>query len=210
MVNLCLVLIQILIHLSLQDLRLARELSCRAQWASYQIRSIASCACVGNTGNVFPAIDFNGFRHASRHMCHPRVVMRVGIADPRWWANVTDIPGACATRNFAKRLIVPWFDGQELSGNKMSFPLNLNDMRKLLAKLAPGSVSILRFRSKKSCCGDKTVAISSYFHNRNPIAIQRYPHNESASCPSLSISAKDILSQSINCDATACNGFTYR
>ena len=33
-----------------------------AQWASYQIRQIAVCACVGNTGNVFPATDYIGNR----------------------------------------------------------------------------------------------------------------------------------------------------
>ena len=27
-------------------------------WSSYQIRKIVCCACVGNAGNVFPAIDF--------------------------------------------------------------------------------------------------------------------------------------------------------
>ena len=29
------------------------------QWASYQIRKIAGCACAGNAGNVFPATDCN-------------------------------------------------------------------------------------------------------------------------------------------------------
>ena len=28
------------------------------QWASYQIRKIAGCACAGNTGNVFPRRQF--------------------------------------------------------------------------------------------------------------------------------------------------------
>ena len=28
------------------------------QWASYQIRKIAGCACAGNAGNVSPATDF--------------------------------------------------------------------------------------------------------------------------------------------------------
>ena len=27
-------------------------------WAPYQIGKIASCACAGNAGNVFPATDF--------------------------------------------------------------------------------------------------------------------------------------------------------
>ena len=29
-----------------------------ASWASYQMRKIAGCACVGNAGNVFPTTDF--------------------------------------------------------------------------------------------------------------------------------------------------------
>ena len=32
------------------------------QWASYQMRKIAGCACAGNAGNVFPATDFKGIR----------------------------------------------------------------------------------------------------------------------------------------------------
>ena len=31
-------------------------------WAFNQIRKIASCACTGNAGNVFPATDFKGSR----------------------------------------------------------------------------------------------------------------------------------------------------
>ena len=31
-------------------------------WVSYQIRKIAGCVCAGNTGNVYPAIDFKGNR----------------------------------------------------------------------------------------------------------------------------------------------------
>ena len=41
------------------------------QWASYQIRKIAGCACAGNAGEI-------------------------GGGE-----NVPGIPGACATRNFA-------------------------------------------------------------------------------------------------------------
>ena len=40
-------------------------------------------------------------RHASGYVRHERVVMHVGIADPRWRENVPGIPGAYATRNFA-------------------------------------------------------------------------------------------------------------
>ena len=32
------------------------------QWASYQIRKIAGCACAENAGNVFPAVDLKGNR----------------------------------------------------------------------------------------------------------------------------------------------------
>ena len=31
-----------------------------SEWASYQIREIAGCACAGNSGNVFSATDFKG------------------------------------------------------------------------------------------------------------------------------------------------------
>ena len=36
------------------------------QWASYQIRKIACCACTVDTGNVFPATDFKGNRKLTR------------------------------------------------------------------------------------------------------------------------------------------------
>ena len=39
-------------------------------------------------------------RHASRHVRHARAVMHVGIANPWWRGNVSDIPGAWATHNF--------------------------------------------------------------------------------------------------------------
>ena len=32
------------------------------EWAYYQVRKIAGCACVGNAGNVFPANDVKGNR----------------------------------------------------------------------------------------------------------------------------------------------------
>ena len=39
------------------------------QWASYQIRKIAGCACAGNAGNVFPATDFKGNRKLAISAC---------------------------------------------------------------------------------------------------------------------------------------------
>ena len=39
------------------------------QWASYQIRKIAGCACAGNARNVFPATDLkisdSGMHHGT-------------------------------------------------------------------------------------------------------------------------------------------------
>ena len=55
------------------------------QWASYQIRKIAGCACTGNAGNVFPATNFNRNRLLMIPACiTARAVMHVGIANPRW------------------------------------------------------------------------------------------------------------------------------
>ena len=39
------------------DIRITSE-----PWASCQIREMAGCACAGNAGNVFPAINFKGNR----------------------------------------------------------------------------------------------------------------------------------------------------
>ena len=53
------------------------------QWASYQIRKIASCACAGNAGNDFPCVT-----HVPWCMSGP--LTRGG------GENVRGIPGACA------------------------------------------------------------------------------------------------------------------
>ena len=62
-------------------------------WASCQIRTIASCACAENAGNISPATDFKWncelaitarASRASRHVRHARAVMHVGIASPQW------------------------------------------------------------------------------------------------------------------------------
>ena len=54
--------------------------------ASYQLRKIASGACTGNAGSVFPATDFKGNRQiaitASRHVRDARAVMHDWIANP--------------------------------------------------------------------------------------------------------------------------------
>ena len=41
----------------------------RKQWASYQIRKIASCACAGNAANVLPDTDFKGNRSLATPAC---------------------------------------------------------------------------------------------------------------------------------------------
>ena len=53
-------------------------------------------------GTFSPATEFKGSTHASWHVRHARAVMHVGIAYPLWRGkrSRTDIPGACATRNF--------------------------------------------------------------------------------------------------------------
>ena len=38
-------------------MRVTKDIYC-SQWASYQIRKIAGCACAGNAGNVFPRHRF--------------------------------------------------------------------------------------------------------------------------------------------------------
>ena len=75
-----------------------------AQWASYQIRKIADCACAWNGRNVFPATDLKETtsywaRHASwpcvTHMpwCISGSLTRGG------GENVPGIPGACTARS---------------------------------------------------------------------------------------------------------------
>ena len=57
-------------------------------WVCYQIHKIAGCKWAGNAGNVFPATDFKGNR-----VRHTQAVMHVGIANPQWRENVSDITG---------------------------------------------------------------------------------------------------------------------
>ena len=81
-------------------------------WASYQIRKIAGCACVGNAGNVFPTTAGQRSRHASRHVrrtcrdaCQDSILavsFEVGGGE-----NVPGIPGACTIRNFIYLVKVP-------------------------------------------------------------------------------------------------------
>ena len=82
-------------------------------WASYKIYTIAGCACVGNAGEVFPAIDLKGYRDPGTH--HGTCVTHVpwcmsGSLTRGGWENVAGIPGACATRNFTYLTRGPYHD----------------------------------------------------------------------------------------------------
>ena len=75
-------------------------------WASYQIRKIARCTCAGNTGTIFPAIDFKRkplFNDPGMH--HGTCVTHVpwcisGSLIHGGGDNGPGIPSACANRNF--------------------------------------------------------------------------------------------------------------
>ena len=74
----------------------------KIQWASYQIRKIAGCACAGNAGNVFPRRRFQrkpivgdpGMHHGT---CVTHVPWCMsGSLTCGDGENVPGIPGACA------------------------------------------------------------------------------------------------------------------
>ena len=78
-----------------------------SQWASYQIRKIGGCACVGNAGNVFPRhrlqrkplVSDPGMHHGT---CVTHVPWCMSGSLTRGGGeSVPDIPGACAIRKFA-------------------------------------------------------------------------------------------------------------
>ena len=72
------------------------------QWASYQIRKIAGCACAGNAGNVFPRRQFQtkplfsdpGMHHGTCVTHVPWCMSGSRTRDDG--ENVPGIPGACA------------------------------------------------------------------------------------------------------------------
>ena len=80
-------------------------------WASYQMRKIAGCACVGIAGNVFPATDFERKPLVSDHgMHHGTCVTHVPWC-MSWLltrGGGENIPGACATHNFTYLVRGPW------------------------------------------------------------------------------------------------------
>ena len=86
-------------------------------WASYQIRNIACCACVGNAGNVFsrhrrqwkPLVSDPGMHHGTC-VTHVRWCMS-GSLNRGGGENVLGIPSACATRNFTYLARGPWICG---------------------------------------------------------------------------------------------------
>ena len=76
------------------------------QWASYQIRNIAGCACAGNAGNVFPChwlqrkplVSGPGMHHGTC-VTHVPWCMSGSLASGGG-ENVPGIPGACAPAIF--------------------------------------------------------------------------------------------------------------
>ena len=70
----------------------SRSSSAMREWASYQIRQIASCACAGNAGSVFtrhrlqrkPLVSFPGMHHSTCIAHLPWSMIHVEIANPRW------------------------------------------------------------------------------------------------------------------------------
>ena len=84
----------------INDCRLGINRLC--QWASYQIRKIAVCACAGNAGNVFPHRRFRRKPLVSDPgMHHGTCVTHVpwcmsGSLTCGGGGNVPGIPGACA------------------------------------------------------------------------------------------------------------------
>ena len=76
--------------------------NCPTQWASYQIRKIAGCACAGNAGNVSPRRQFQRKPLVSDPgMYHGTCVTHVpwcmsGSLTCDDGENVPGIPGACA------------------------------------------------------------------------------------------------------------------
>ena len=64
--------------------------------ASYQIRKIAGCVCVGNAGNVFspPRVSDPDMHHGTLGS------LTSGFLWSWWRGNSPGIPGACATLNF--------------------------------------------------------------------------------------------------------------
>ena len=90
------------------------ELCFELPWASYQLRKIAGCACDGNAGNVFPAIQLQRKPLVSDpDMHHGTCVTHVpccisGSPTRGDGENVPGIPGACATRNFTYLARGPW------------------------------------------------------------------------------------------------------
>ena len=82
-------------------MRVTKDIYC-SQWASYQIRKIAGCACAGNAGNVFPRHRFqkkplvnDPDMHHGTCVTHVPCCMS-GSLTCCDGENVPGIPGACA------------------------------------------------------------------------------------------------------------------
>ena len=93
------------------------------QWASYQIRKIAGCACAGNAGKVFPRhrlqrkplVSDPGMHHGT---CVPHVPWCMSGSLTRGGGeNVPGIPGACAPA-----ILRIWQEAHRMMCNVISYP----------------------------------------------------------------------------------------
>ena len=117
-----------------------------SQWASYQIRKIAGCACAGNAGNVSPRRQFQrkplvsdpGMHHGTCVTHVPWCMSGSLTCDDG--ENVPGIPGACAPA-----ILRIWQEahGECLSefirivkpGNSWSYEVNRHNVYTLLSML---------------------------------------------------------------------------
>ena len=96
---------------------------CVVQWASYQIRKTAGCACAGNAGNVFPTTDFKG------NVRDARAVMHVEIAYPRWRGKRS---------RHSRRMLKPQFyvsGKRPMTGTKRMYEWSVGDIAKVAITL---------------------------------------------------------------------------
>ena len=88
------------------------------QWASYQIRKIAGCACAGNAGNVFPRRRFQRKLLVSDPgMHHGTCVTHVPwcMSGSLTCGDGENVPGACAPA-----ILRIWQEAHGLASNRQS------------------------------------------------------------------------------------------
>ena len=139
------------------------------QWASYQIRKNAGCACAGNVGNGFPhrrlqrkpLVSDPGMHHDTcvTHVpwCMPGSLIHCG------GQNVPGIPGACATRNFTYLARGPWTTMYKANlgiGMGVSSPFNFSN---------PGPLTLVQIPHLRHL----VYAANSAYPHKNPLDLAR-------------------------------------